>query len=154
MNKAFTPIPVCQYPRKLSTNCLAFSLGLVEEIPKSSLLYNLDHSYSIATAFAKKVKEFGFAEPRRIENLDDLRVGEYAFMVFDYTPYTVNYPFVGPVTLWNFHVVRRELDGTWVHKPGWKDEPTEIKSDKEWDDLKKEFGTKWVLFALAQGKDG
>lgn len=151
MLKAFTPISVSQYPRNISTNCLAFSLGITKEIPESSDLYNLDANYTIETAFEKKVLDLVFTKPRHINSVHDLQPEEYAFMVFDFTPYIIWNPFLGNMTFWDFHVIRRELDGTWVHKPGWHDTPEVV---NDWKAIHKEFGNKIVLFALAPKKGG
>ena len=150
MHNAFKPISVTQYPRNLSTNCLAFSLGITREVPTNSEDYNLDHHLPIQDAFTQFVLQAGFPKPRAIDNVSEAQKGEYIFMVFDFTPYPIQHPFIGQITLWDFHVVRREHDGTWVHKPGWKQDPRIV---SDWAEIFAEFGNRYFLFALAPEKD-
>ena len=140
-----TPISPAEFP-SISTNCLGFAIGICEPVNKTSYEYDLDGRLSISEAFTKKVTELGFEVPRQIDSVEEAKDNEFVLLVFDFTPHTINYPFVGHVTYYDYHVVRRELDGTWVHKPGWYKPPCKVTN---WEELVEEFGRKYVLFAFA-----
>lgn len=142
--KKITPISLAEFP-SISTNCIGFSLGICEPVRSSSSKFDLDSTYPIEIAFQKKVKELGYEPPRQIASVNEAKENEYVLLVFDFTPYTVN-SWGTKVTFADFHVVRRELNGSWVHKPGWKESPCEVNN---WEELFKEFGRKYVLFAFS-----
>lgn len=139
------PISIENYPREISSNCLGFALGLCESVPEQSTKYNLDSRLSIEQSFLLKVKELGFEPPRLISSIEEVKEGEYAFMVFDFKLHKEFHPFVGWLNYWDYHVVRREPNGTWVHKPGWNEPPCKINN---WEEIFQEFGNKYVLFAI------
>lgn len=152
MPKCIKPISIFDFPENVRTNCFGFAIGDTESI--ETLLaeekFNIDNSLPIAEAFLKKLGELGYDElPRQIFSLDEALPSEYVLMLFDFTPYKIRIPFMDEYeTLWDFHVVRRELNGSWVHKPGWKDKPCEICTETDWKAIYKEFGRKYVLFAV------
>lgn len=148
----FNPISISNYPHfsgKMSIPCLGFALGEVKPIMKNSSKYNLDDSCSIGEAFLKKISELEIEITlRQINSVDEAIDGEYIFMVIGFTKYwQYNFIYGDYIPLSDFHVLRRELDGSWVHKPGWDDDPCEIKSQADWDSIFQEFGSKYVLFA-------
>lgn len=139
----FCPISANDYYPEVRTNCLAFALGLSHDDD-----YNLNDELPIAEAFIQAWNRLVGGEIRQIRSIDEAKPNEYIFKVYDYTPFRQWQPILEYyVTYKDFHVVRRELDGTWVHKPGWNEPPTEITSKEDWDELSKEFGSKYVLFA-------
>ena len=149
MPMKITPIAICNFP-SISTNCLGFGIGNTTPVRESEELYVLDHHLPIAEAFLKKLTEMGYEDlPRQIQSVDEVKDGEYVIMVYDFTEYHVKNPFTGWETHWDYHVVRRELNGTWVHKPGWYDQPCEIHTEAEWEAIYDEFGHEYVLFAVA-----
>ena len=140
----FCPIPAEDYYPEVRTNCLAFALGVTHADD-----FNLNDELPIAEAFVQAWKRLVGGEIRQILSVDEAEPSEYIFKVYDYTPFRQWHPFLEYyVTYKDFHVVRRELDGTtWVHKPGWNEPPAKINSKEDWDDLSEEFGSKYVLFA-------
>jgi len=149
MSKKITPIAIHDFPH-ISTNCFGFATGNTTPVKESEDLYNLDHRFPIAEAFLRKLSELGYEElPRQIQSVEEANDDEFVIMVFDFSAYPVYIPFMGWETAWDSHVVRREVDGTWVHKPGWDEPPCEIRTDADWEAIYKEFGRKYVLFAAA-----
>ena len=150
MPKRITPIAIDNFP-SISTNCFGFGIGNTTPVRESEDLYNLDHHLPIDEAFLAKLSELGYEElPRQIQSVDEAKDGEFVIMVFDFTEYRYKHPFMGWETRWDYHVVRRELDGTWVHKPGWDEMPCEICTDADWEAIYDEFGREYVLFAVAE----
>lgn len=144
------PISISDFPANAYTNCLGFAVGYTDAMTNVDQ-FNLDEHFPIAESFERKLIELGYERlPRRIQEVSEAHDGEYVIMVFDFTPYRVKDFFLREwVTHMDFHVARREPDGTWVHKPGWKDKPCEIRTEADWEAIFNEFGRKYVLFALA-----
>ena len=111
-------LPYDKWPAELNarTNCLAFQLGLAIDLGKDYLelgkLFNTrtsvdDHNAFLET-YGQLLTRLGF-EWRKILRVDDANIDEYIFQM--YGPFHFDdYPY------YNFHAIRRELDGTWVHK--------------------------------------
>ncbi len=156
MSKKFAAISPEQYPTKFSsgygTNCLAFALGITEPVRLHSSMYDLDSCSPIFAAFYKKFSElFGSSESlRQLNSIEEAKKNEYVFMVFDFTSY-ITKRYGMEITLYDFHVARRELDGRWVHKPGWSESPCYI-NQQDWTGIFREFGERYVLFALTEEK--
>lgn len=143
MSRKFTPVAINLYPESSRLNCLAFALGITSWT--YGLSYLEDLNITIEQSFARKIKELGFdtVSLRLVQSLSEVQPDEYVLKVYDFTPLKDS-PFS------NFHVVRRELDCTWVHKPGWDGIPCIINTEAEWNDLAKEFGEKFILFAIKE----
>ena len=155
MSKKFAAISPEQYPTKFprgyGTNCLAFALGITKPVRLFSSTYDLDSRLDIRVAFESKFSEFFDTKNLRFLNsIDDAKPNEYLFMVFDFTSYTTK-RYGMEITLYDFHVVRRELDGCWVHKPGWSEEPCYL-NQNDWTGIFREFGERYVLYALTEEK--
>ena len=150
MPKKIRPLNIQDFPKQKS-NCLAFAIGDTRNPDSFEDGFDLDHNFKIEEAFLKKLTQLGYDElPHHIEKIEDALPNEYVFLLFDWTEYKQKVPCLNFwVTSWDYHVVRRELDGTWVHKHGWKDSPCDVSSQEDWDALYNEFGEKYVLFALA-----
>lgn len=147
MSKKIRPLSLTDFP-EISTNCFGFAIGNTDSVKASQTIYNLREDYPISLAFVEKLKELGYENlPHQIASLDEAKENEYVFMVFDFTSFKVRNPFVGWTEYKTYHVVRRNLDGTWVHKPGWHEPPCEI-HDEDWHKIFNEFGKNYVLFAL------
>lgn len=158
MTKKIRPIAIQEFP-SVETNCLGFAIGYTAEVKESHSCFNLNSNLSIDEAFISKLIDLGYdiSNLRKLENLEDAKSYEYIFkiigfnwvsaMVFDYD----SFKYV-PKLVADYHVVRREPDGTWVHKPGWKDIPCIIK-DSDWVEIEEEFGKKFVLFALSNSPE-
>jgi len=147
MPRKITPISIHQYT--YFGNCLDFATGHILST-KTRNDSDLDYSFPIAEAFLKKLSERGYELPRQIQDESEAREGECILKVFDFTDFEQEHPLWKgeTITFKDFHVVRRELDGTWVHKPGWDDSPCEIRTDEDWAAIYEEFGNKFVLFAF------
>jgi len=148
MPKRLKAIPISEFP-SVSTNCLGFAIGNTIPVRESEDLYVLNHKRTISEAFFEKLTELGYEHPRQINSVEDAYSNEFILMVFDFSEYHRKHMFMGWETHWNYHVARRELDGSWVHKPGWDEPPCEIHSESDWEEIFNEFGRKYVLFAFA-----
>lgn len=151
MPKHINPISVSKFPTNVHTNCMGFALGCEESL--SGFLgirkFNLDGSFPIDEAFFRMLREVGYDVPRQISTIDEAHSNEYILMLLGSTKYRIPSLFLSEQELcWNFHVVRRELDGTWVHKPGWERLPCAICTDADWEAIHSEFGRKYILFAF------
>ncbi len=152
MAKKIRPIAINEFPL-VETNCLGFAIGDTTAVKESQSKYNLDHHYSIEEAFIRKLSELGYstANIRKIENLESAKSNEFVYKVYGFNK--SYYKFMGfQFECYDFHVVRRELDNSWVHKPGWKDEPCIIKGN-DWPKIEEEFGKNFVLFALSNSPE-
>lgn len=148
MPRKFKAISVSDYPKNFSSNCLAFALGLVEEKSHRSDFYDLNinelPNLTVADAFLQTWSRFEFeGSPRQIANESEAQPGEYVFKVMGFNK--IN--FFGMKTFYDFHITRRELDGTWVHKPDW-DEAPRIVTSADLDEQAQAYGSKYVMFAF------
>lgn len=155
MSKVVKPISIHTFPTNVHTNCFGFAIGDIESLDslEASKKFNMDNTLPIAKAVLKKFRELGYELPRQISTVNEAHSNEIVLKFFDFTAYPVKTPFMGeldePEIHWDFHVVRREVDGTWVHKPGWRKPPCAITKASDWEAIYEEFGRKYVLFAVA-----
>lgn len=155
MPKYIKPISIFDFPATVSTNCFGFAIGDTESLDTTFITptkFNMDGNFPIAKAFHKTLSFLGYDElPRQISTLEEATPNEYIFMIFVDGKYSLQIPFMEEREVcWDYHIVRRELDGTWVHKPGWKDKPCEICTDADWEAIHNEFGHEYVLFAVME----
>ena len=150
MHKKYIPIPYEAFPREREvvdgTNCLAFVLGLYE--PKWGAErdeYNLDISMPIEKAFLKKVRELGFDTKKfkKIKTEDETKVTGYVIRVYDFVNIKLN---DGTITE-DFHVIRREPNGKWFHKPGYGYYQRRV-SIEDWIIILRQYGKRCVSFAM------
>lgn len=115
-----------------ATNCFAFALSLIEpnglyELPRKDVdecYIKIEDAFEYRAAYHKiKVKE--------VNNLEETN-GKIAFIVFGWYAYA------------DFHVIRKNLDGTFEHKPDWKEAATKI----EWNELRKEYPEEYHVFVF------
>ena len=143
--KIIRPIPIENFPN-VSTNCLGFAIGSTENLSNTSRKYNLAFDLPIGKSFVYKLKELGYTNlPHEIQCLEDALSGEYVFRVigFKRRPYLVRSV---AVPIYDFHIVRREPNGIWVHKPGWRYPPCIVK-DSDWSQFIEDYGSNCALFA-------
>lgn len=139
----FCPLSVENYPKDTDTNCLAFALGLTQKGD-----YDLNDKLTIDKAFLEAWNRLVDGNIRQIQSLDEANQDEYVFKVYDFSLFREWHPILKFwISFKDFHVCRRELDGSWVHKPGWEDPPEQIVTEEQWDNITKDFGSKYVLFA-------
>lgn len=125
------PISISDFP-EIPSNSLTFALGIQDNISASSDKYRLDKKLPARQAFLTKLSELGiFPLPKVLFSIEDIEKDEYAFLVFG-----------GP----GFHVMRREPDGTWVHKNGLNESPCEVE-DADWSRLF-QHSSEFALFAI------
>lgn len=142
------PVGLENWPKGTITNCLGFAIGYTESLRGNrGCLLNLDSSFEIGTAFAKKMWELGYEVPRRIRTISDAQPNEYVVAVYGFYYYKYWELGHGWVDEDDFHLIRRELDGTWVHKEGWRKEP-EIVTEKIWTEIECVYGNNPALFAF------
>ena len=143
------PIPIEQFPTDKKTtdytNCLAFALGIKEPRKRENQYSLTPTKEEIGEIFLKKVKGLGFnpKQFRRITREEERTVGGYVIRV---------YGFVGEETIddgirYDFHLIRRELDGRWVHKPGYYYKPQAL-TQEYWIAIHERFGNDFVSFEL------
>ena len=119
------PLPYDQWPEELNddTNCLAFALGLtkVDCDYDSFVSWNPEFPKpKFSAVFERLLNELGF-EWRNLENPEKANSDEFIIQIYGF----YKFPFLND-TLLDFHVIRRELDGTWIHKPSFNDSPCKI----------------------------
>ena len=150
MSKKIRPISVEKFP-DISTNCLGFAVGSLENIEQSKKDYNLDETLPIGDAFISWLEQHDFQVPRQISSLDEAQPSEYVFKIIGFKTY--NYRQFGVnIPIYDFHVIRREPNGIWVHKNGWYCEPS-IVSEEDWANFEEDFGAEYALFALDTSSD-
>jgi len=118
------PINYNKWPIELNTctNCLAFALGL----SMADTFYNI---YTVRYSPFSKLEDLieyllniSSLEYRKIDSFDEAENDEFIIQA-------------RKTDTSNFHVIRRNLDGTWVHKKGWYNAPTQITNWKYIDSL-------------------
>lgn len=147
MPRKFKPISWEEFPKNQKvidgTNCLAFVLGIKN--PKRRKRYVLEMTGEpMETIFLRKVKKLGF-DPnnfRKIEPEEERKTKGYIIRV---------YGFIGEDTdegvMHDFHLIRREPDGQWVHKPGFGYKPQKI-SREYWNAIFEKYGNWFISFAI------
>lgn len=148
--KPIKPVGVSEWPMGVNANCLGFAVGHIEScgLLKRGKM-KLDCSLEIGNAFISRLKSLGYNLPRRISGMEEANSDEFVIAVFGFSNYQLYEQFQGIVSIeGDFHLVRRELDGTWVHKPGWIQRPRRVsKADEE--DIRRKFDvSKVALFAF------
>jgi hypothetical protein len=150
MHKKYIPIPYEAFPREREvvdgTNCLAFALGIYE--PKwgdEREEYNLERGITIKKAFLKKVRELGFdiQNFKRIKTEDEANCAGYVIRVYDFVKVKLN---DGTITE-DFHVIRREPNGKWFHKPGYGYYQRRV-SIEDWIIILRQYGDRFVSFVI------
>ena len=149
LRKKCRPIPLEEFPTDKKTtdytNCLAFVLGIKKPRKKDNQYSLIPTKEEIGEIFLKKVRELGFnpKQFRKITREEERIVGGYIIRV---------YGFAAVETLedgirYDFHLIRREPDGRWVHKPGYFYHPKAI-NQEYWIAICERFGNDFVSFAL------
>ena len=112
------PLNTKEWPIKLNnnSNCLAFALGL-DYADVHREYFGLPTCLDLKT-YLKRVCDNVGIRYREIDSCDEAKEDEMIIKGYEFTRYTDNKK--------DFHVIRRELDGTWVHKEGWENMPCEI----------------------------
>jgi len=106
------------------TNCLAFALGLSTSGCDFDSFASCNPELpqpDFSEIFERLLDELGL-EWRRLTNLEDTNSDEFVIRIYGFYKFK---DFMG-YDVYDFHVIRRELDGTWVHKPDFKESPCEI----------------------------
>lgn len=149
MVKKFKPIPYELFPRNREiingTNCLAFALG-IDKTSQKGKNYNLENGdIPIEIAFLNKVYELGFNPKnfKKISTEDEAKVNGYVIRVYDFANVMLS---DGRRTK-DFHVIRREPNGHWVHKPGFGYCPRKV-SMEDWRIIFLIYGNRFVSFAI------
>lgn len=125
VNSSSWPISINEWNKFYSDvhcNCLAFAFGLPVNDPCERIFSDLcsisriTQRNSIPLAIKADCDMLGL----ECVELDDPNVvcDCHVFAVWGFYVYTI-----GDFTYYDFHIARKELDGTWVHKPGWYKHP-------------------------------
>ena len=148
--KPIKPIGIGEWTVGVHTNCLGFAIGHEESFERyKERTVCLDNRLEIGEAFITKLKGLGYKIPRRINGIDEANDEEFVIAVFGFASYQTFKQFCGIVEVEDdFHLVRRELDGTWVHKPGWYQAPRVVSQEDEADIRSKFDVSKVALFAF------
>ena len=148
MPKKFIPILYDLFPRESAivdeTNCLAFALGISRAARKKEN-YALETGIPIDKAFIKKVRKLGLDTKKfkKIKTEDEQNVSGYIIRVYDFADVRLT---DGTVTK-DFHLIRREPNGEWVHKPGFGYPPRKV-SKEDWEVILERYGDRFVSFAI------
>lgn len=101
------------------TNCLAFALGF--HIIARQKIFTMHHySFSKLEELIEYLINISGLEYRKVTSFDEVKNDEYVIQ---------GYEWYQDSEYW-FHVIRRNLDGKWVHKKGFTNGPTQILSLK------------------------
>lgn len=110
----------------IHSNCMAFAFGLPIDAPREvdfdepgCISSNYQHQ-SIALSIIDVCATLNLSY-RRIDNPEVARHDEYVIGAWGYFRY-----YIGGFYLFDFHFIRRDIDGKWYHKPGWELPPREI----------------------------
>jgi len=150
MRKKFKPIPYKLFPKEKKiidgTNCLAFALGIYKP-RREGENYHLENNIPIDIAFLKKVKQLGFDQRkfRKIRKEDEIKVKGYIIRVYNFA----NVALLDGTNTEDFHVIRRERSGLWVHKPGFGYCPRVV-SVQDWAIILSMYGNGFVSFAIEE----
>lgn len=112
------PRSVRQWPIELNndTNCLAFALGL-DYADVHREYFGLPTCLDLKT-YLKRICENVGISYREINSCEEAKEDEMIIKGYEFIRCLDNRK--------GFHVIRRELDKTWVHKEGWENMPCEI----------------------------
>ena len=155
MSKKIRPISINAFP-DVDTNCFGFAIGNIEQDGESKI-YNLNPYLSPADSFLSKLKKLGYTNlPRKIDKLEDVTDGEYVFMIYGFKWIRIRNDsilgFSSGKKYPDYHVLRREPNGIWVHKSGWKNRPCLVTGD-DWISLSRNFGHNFALLAFKPEKE-
>lgn len=105
-------------------NCLTYSLRLPEDEVTHSRVENLDWLLPPIEALSLFSKKY-HRNVRLLENKDsELIKGEWKIAFFGYIP--INRDYEGRPTMYDYHLVRKNSDGTWSHRKTWDADPDRI----------------------------
>lgn len=144
------PIPYQEFSTKQeiidNTNCLAFVLG-INRVKRKTGEFSLEKTdESIEVTFLKKVEELGF-DPQRfkvISHKDEKDTYGYIIRVYGFVRKT-NY--FKKKTYYDYHLMRREPDGQWVHKPGFYYQ-ARLVTQQDWGAIWLKYGGQFVSFSI------
>ena len=143
------PISLRDWPRFTYTNCFGFAIGYSEYLEFYEVeIFNMDKTLGIKEAFCTKIEELGYNLPRCINEISEANSDEYVLAVFGFVNYQEKTLFGKEIDVPDYHLMRRELDGTWVHKMGWYQEPRVVNSNDARIILDVFGADKVVLFAF------
>lgn len=141
--KNFNPLTVKEFNnlnmKDNKANCMLFAFGTFRDKSKSILDYNLwgFRSTPIKEIVEEAGKKFGNIKLRKIISTNE--APENSYIIGFYLKKT-NDDYIG----YDYHFIRRELDGSWVEKPGW----IEPACTANLADLRIEYGMDPVLFVV------
>lgn len=145
--KNFNPMSIEEFNNKLAggkeANCMLFAFGTFRDMSKSILDYNLwgFRTTPIKEIVEKAGAEFGRLKLRKIDSLDVVPKNKYIIGFYLKKPrneYEGHY---------DYHFIRRELDGSWVEKPSWIHKEA---CSANLNALRIEFGMDPILFVVEE----
>ncbi len=149
MSKKFMPITCEKFSKKkravFETNCLAFALGICKKPKSRRERFELDKVLPIDIAFLNKVKELGLDPTmfRKISKEEEVTTKGFIIRVYPFAKVAFSNGKVQD----DFHVIRREPCGLWVHKPGFGYPPRKV-TLTDWLTIFDRYGNKFVSFAV------
>lgn len=143
------PIPYQEFPITQEivdkTNCLAFALG-INRAKRKNGEFNLEKTEEpIEKVFLKKVKELGF-NPRQFKKISkehEEKTKGYIIRIYGFEKEIGE----DQKVYYDFHLIRRELDGQWVHKPGFFYQARPV-TKEDWLAIFRKFGVSYISFVL------
>lgn len=157
------PRSIRDWKNLTTTNCLAFALGLDLPDPNCTQFYGSFYSIShpdanfeekekippavFAMYFTDTCKVLGL-NCRRITTPNDATADEYVMALWGMysKPDNKRSTITKTVYSHDYHVIRRNLDGTWIHKEGWSSRPEVV----EWKCLSLLYPERPMYFAVKQ----
>lgn len=141
--KNFNPMNIETFNQQLTekeANCMLFAFSQTKKDHISVFNYNLwgFRTKPIKEIVEKAGAEFGGLKLRKIDSLEVAPKNKYLIGFYLKTPKDDEYG------EYDYHFIRRELDGTWVEKPDWLRQATTANLSE----LRIEFGMEPILFVV------
>lgn len=157
------PRGISEWKNIYSTNCLAFALGLDFPDPDNTRFFGRFYSISHPEAHfeeKEKIPPATFAmyfvdtcrilglNCRRINSPDSAASDEYVMALWGMYSKVDNKRSTITKTVYehDYHIIRRNLGGKWVHKEGWSNRPEVV----EWKCLSLLYPERPMYFAVKQ----
>lgn len=138
--KKFTPMNIDEFNTlEEKANCMLFAFGKTKDDNISILDYNLwgFRTTPIKEIVEKAGAEFGGLKLRNIQTIEEAPKNKYLIGFYLKKP-------SDEYGTYDYHFIRRELDGCWVEKPNWVAKACEANLV----DLRIEFNMEPILFVV------
>jgi len=136
VNSSNWPLNIKDWPDNLNiyTNCLAFACGFA--FPDFDDNIFIPPKHISISEYVENLFIFSGISYKKIASIDEAKENEIIILVYDIPNY-------------DFHVIRRNADKTWVHKVGWIYEPEYI---HDLDSLEADYPSQYIASVFAVNK--